>query len=111
MSFQQISYAKGKSDVISRLEGSAYVPEEPKPQIPTVESSKAKTMPPAGPSETAALNPNASLKAPNGMAEDGSKSPQGTKRPRDEASSDDEGEPMQEDDEGEAMEVSDDEED
>lgn len=106
MPLKSISYGKGRSDIISKLDGSAKVPESVKPAAPiSAEPKKPSFAPAPGVASKTSQPPTGSLKAPNGVVSDGSKSPQGTKRPRDDES--DEGEPMQEDDEGEAMDVSD----
>ena len=106
---KRISYAKGKSDKISQLEGGVSIPEETKPQPPVNEPSRMKIMPPTMLPEKPPPGIPPNLQAPNGVSEGGEKSPQGTKRPREEEASDEEGESMQEEDEGEAMEVSEDE--
>ena len=102
---KDIHYGKGRSDIISKLDGSARAPEASKTQPPQANNGTANhsILPPPTALPKIPTVTTTNLKAPNGLNQDGSKSPQGTKRPRD-ADSDD-GEPME--DEDDAMDVSD----
>ncbi|KAL9051441.1 MAG: hypothetical protein Q9162_006010 [Coniocarpon cinnabarinum] len=101
-----ISYGKGRSSIISKLDGTVKPPEasRPNPQS-NAEAKKPNVITPTTTANKTLQPPTGTLKPATGTPSDGSKSPQGTKRPREDDS--DEGEPMQEDDEDEEMEVSD----
>lgn len=105
--WQRIEYAKGKSNVISRLDGSVKGPEA-KTQTQTQTAAAGMT----AVQQSVFNNPNASLPskpaAPGQAPATGNAAEaHGTKRPRDEEE-EGEGEPMDEDSGGEAMEESDD---
>ena len=104
---KKISYGKGRSDIISKLEGTVKVSEPSKPTGAVSNEASKSTLAPPPSTVQPPQPPIGTLKPPNGVDSDGSRSPQGTKRAREDGS-DGSDEPMQEDDEeGEAMDVSD----
>jgi len=96
---QKISYAKGKSDVISRLDGTAKMPEAKVEPGASTELQKSVFGAPSTGADAAPVQTQALPPVPPPAATD---STQGTKRRRDDES-DEEGAPMEEDEEGEAM--------
>lgn len=101
---QKIQYAKGKSDTISKLDGTFRAPVPAGAVTATELQQSIFNAPPsattAPPTSTPTLKPPEA--AVNGaVSEDGAKSPQGIKRRR-EDESDEEDAPMDEDDEGDA---------
>ncbi|KAI9651964.1 MAG: U2 snRNP complex subunit msl1 [Alyxoria varia] len=133
---KRISYGKGKSDMISRLDGTTRAQDLVKSQQQqqhqqTQQAQNAATdlqrsvfggppgtmgnvpaaqkPPPAGlPTQPAPPGTAGGLKAANGVTEEASRSPSiGTKRPREDESEDEDAQMEEDDDEGDAMEESD----
>ena len=104
---QKIQYAKGRSNVFSRLEG-VYKPPTAPPNATEGQNSIFNAPLPSAVAASTTPNPrpaDASTPGENG----GDEAPQGVKRRRDDEDDDDEEAPMEEDDDDVSMEASSDE--
>ncbi|KAI9728934.1 MAG: U2 snRNP complex subunit msl1 [Chrysothrix sp. TS-e1954] len=96
----KIAYGKGKSDIVSRLDGTAKVREMPKDDVVMTDAQKSAF-------GTATATSAALTTKPNGVAEAAGVQTQGTKRRRDEDEVQQQEASAEEDEEDDAMDVSD----